>query len=81
MFSLHTLLLYLLLWFFCLLSVLFSDANRHASGETDCCAEILRGLSRLDPSAALLRILIVIVESGGDAQRRAYPSRRRMVTA
>ena len=72
---LHLLLLLLLLLAF------FGDANRQPRGEADRRAEILRGLLRLDLPAAFLRVLVVIVENRGDAERRAYASRRRMVTA
>ena len=77
---LHLLLFLLLAQLFFLLPAFLGDANRHASGEANHRAEILRGLSRLDLSAAFFRVLVVIVESGGDAERRAYPSRRRVVT-
>ena len=78
---LYLLLLLLLTQLFFLLPMFLSYRDCQPSGETDYCAEILRGLLRLDPPAAFLRVLAVIVESGGNAQRRAYPSRRRMAIA
>lgn len=65
-----------------LLLMLLCNANCDACDEADCNAEVLCGFFCFELPATLLRILAVtVVEGCGHAQRRDYPSLRRIKIA
>ena len=58
------------LFVFLLLLMLLGETDCHAGGEADQRAEVLRGILRLNFPAKLLRVLGIVVEDRGDAERR-----------